>query len=114
MNDKKESVLESLAETLEIDVDTLKEILLLFFDNMPGQIQTMRDDLAQNDFKSIHVISHTLKGTAANLRYNEISETASAIEILAVENVTTAEAYEALFNKLSLLLAHAKMQVFYK
>ena len=114
MEDTQKTNLEQLAQALEIDVDMLKEILILFFENMPGQIDTMREDLAKNDLKSIHVIAHTLKGTAANLHYNDISETASAVEILAVENVTTTEAYEALFNKLSLLLAHAKMQIFYK
>ncbi len=110
----KEKIIEAFAEKLDIDVETLKEVLALFFQNTPTQIETMREDLKGRDLKNIHVVSHTLKGTAANLRYNDISETASAIEILAKEGVTTAEAYEALFNKLSLLLASEKMKVCYR
>ena len=111
---KNNETLIALAETLEIDTDMLKEILILFFENMPGQIGDMRSHLKVNDFENIHIISHTLKGTAANLHYADISKAASDIESLAVAENDNSKEYESHFNKLSLLLSHAKMQIFYK
>ena len=110
----KNETLTSLADTLEIDEEMLKEILILFFENMPGQIATMRKHVPKHEFPAIHVISHTLKGTAANLRYADISQTAGEVEALALGEQGFIEEYESLFNKLSLQLAHAKMQIFYK
>jgi len=112
MEDKKQTLI-TLADTLEIEVDMLKEILILFFENMPGQISAMQAHVPKHEFSEIHVISHTLKGTAANLRYEEISQTAGEIEALALGENGFIEEYEVLFNKLSLQLAHAKMQIFY-
>lgn len=110
----KNEILTTLADTLEIDEGMLKEILILFFENMPVQITTMRKHVPKHEFSAIHVISHTLKGTAANLRYEVISLTAGEIEALALKEQGFIEEYEALFNKLSLQLAHAKMQIFYQ
>ena len=106
--------LTSLADDLEIDEEMLKEILILFFENMPGQISAMKSHASNKELSDIHVISHTIKGTSANLHYEDISKTAADIETLALSGNHTFEAYDALFNKLSLQLAHAKMQIFYK
>lgn len=111
---KNNKTLTTLAEQLEIDTDLLKEILILFFENMPGQIDDMRKDLLKKDFENIHVISHTLKGTASNLYYDDIAEAAKEVEILALAKNSDSQTYEKLFNKLSLLLSQAKMNIFYE
>lgn len=110
----KNETLSLLANTLEIDEETLKEVLILFFENMPNQIATMRKHVPKHEFPAIHIISHTIKGTAANLRYDDISQTAGEVEALALGEEGFIEEYEILFNKLSLQLANAKMQIFYK
>lgn len=113
MNDTEQN-LQNLADKLGIDDNMLKEILILFFENMPGQIVAMRDDIAKHNAPSVYIISHTLKGTAANLHYHEISKAAAEIEVLAKSGSEKKEDYEALFNKLSLQLSHAKMKISYK
>ena len=45
--------------------------------------------------------------------YTNISSTAAEVEKLAVAKHEDAHDYEAYFNKLSLLLSHAKMKIFY-
>lgn len=111
--ENKNHALDALADSLEIDTEMLKEILILFFENMPGQIDNMRTALSKEDFSNLHIISHTLKGTAANLMYTNISSTAAEVEKLAVAKHEDAHDYEAYFNKLSLLLSQAKMKIFY-
>ena len=111
---KNNETLIALADTLEIDTDLLKEILILFFENMPGQLGEMRSSLKDQDFKNIHIVSHTLKGTAANLYYTDIAKAASDIEVLAIAQNEDNAAYESHFNKLELLLSHAKMKIFYQ
>lgn len=105
------TALETLAQQIGVDTDMLQEVLSLFFTTMPKQIEEMKEALDQKDYETIHIISHTLKGTSANLQYAHISETAAEIEALAIAKVS--EGYDALFNKLSIQLAHAKMQIHY-
>ncbi len=108
----KETALKLKAEDIGVDTEMLKEVLVLYFENMPKQIEEMKEAFAQKDFQSIHTIAHTLKGTSANLQYSNISQTAGELEALAIAQ--SDENHDALLNKLSIQLSHAKMQIFYK
>lgn len=110
MNDQI-ATLNALAEKIGIDVEDLKEILALFFKTIPAQIAQMQEAAHISDFETLHVISHTLKGTAANLFYEEISKAAGEIEQLCLAKNPIG--YTPLLNKLQILASNAKMKICY-
>lgn len=106
-----EAALQQKAEVIGIDETTLKEVLALYFETLPQQISDMKTALETQNCTEIHVISHTVKGTSANLYYPDLADTAAQIEQLAIANELQKDLYEALFNKLSLQLAQIKSQI---
>ena len=101
----------ALAENLRVDSEDLKEILSLFFSTIPKQIEEMKVAIEREDFRALHATSHTLKGTSANLLYDNISKTAAEIEAMCLKKAT--KGYTPLFNKLNIQSSNAKMKICY-
>jgi HPt (histidine-containing phosphotransfer) domain-containing protein len=64
-----------------------KEFLLRMIDNFtaqsPKRIESARASLEKSDLKSIHLIAHSLKASAANLGAAKVHETAERLEEMA-------------------------------
>ena len=83
---------ESIARPLELeeglaraggDLEFYKELLELFLESAPAQIDEMRTFDADGDNAALTRVAHALKGAAANLSACEIGATAAAVESLA-------------------------------
>lgn len=64
-----------------------KDFLLRMIDNFlaqsPKRIESARASLQSSDMKAIHLITHSLKASAANLGASKVQETAERIEEMA-------------------------------
>ena len=65
---------------LNIDPDIFKRILSGFRRNNKGTMNKIRAAAAQNDWKSIRLMAHNLKGSAANIRAGDLQTAAQELE----------------------------------
>jgi CheY-like chemotaxis protein len=72
-------------ERVEGDRDFLRELIRLFFDNTPAQLENIRKAIHNKDDETIELLSHTLKGAASYLSADSIEKTTSQIEVAAKE-----------------------------
>lgn len=57
-----------LLNTIDGDVEIMEELVGMFLNSVPEQIESIRTAIGQNDFVVAVRQAHKLKGTAANLR----------------------------------------------
>jgi PAS domain S-box-containing protein len=69
-----------MMERLMNDQDLAKEVLAIFLEDIPQQIQALKDFLAANDKQGIVLQAHTIKGAAANVGGEALREAASRME----------------------------------
>jgi len=62
------------------DENFAKEILEVFLDDIPKQIESLKRSLEASDAKTVERIAHTIRGAAANVGGQALCEVASAIE----------------------------------
>ena len=72
---------ESLLIRLGNDIELVNEILHLFIDTTPEQIDTLKSAVEEKNTELIQYSSHTLKGSAGNINAEKLAGTASLLEI---------------------------------
>jgi HPt (histidine-containing phosphotransfer) domain-containing protein len=77
---------ETLLPRLENDESLVKEILLLYIDTTPGQIDTLKTALEEKDSKTIQYEAHSIKGSAGNISAEKVEKAASLLEITGKED----------------------------
>ena len=65
------------------DEDLYRELLVIFRDSVPVQLENMREALALGDIVAVEREAHSLKGAAANIGARAVSETARHLEYAA-------------------------------
>lgn len=70
-------------ERVERDRALLEELLRLFVDECHGSLRQIRDAWTSRDARALGRVAHTLKGSAANVGADGVSEAAFALERLA-------------------------------
>ena len=72
--------LEDVEMLLEVFLDSSKEILLALKDLTGKTFNRLKESIEKNDLEAIFSSSHAIKGSAANLTLNEISDLAKEME----------------------------------
>ncbi|QFR48758.1 Hpt domain-containing protein [Sulfurimonas lithotrophica] len=94
--------LEAIAKELDFDLEDVEMLVDVFLDSAEEGLVELKDAIAQNDLESIFASSHAIKGSAANIKLDEISSLARNIENSARNNNTMD--YEKEYNKLKELV----------
>jgi HPt (histidine-containing phosphotransfer) domain-containing protein len=69
-----------LLETVGGDEDILKELVHLFLDSMPNEIEVFAGAVNKGDVAAAGRLAHKLKGTSKNMRAVAIGETFARLE----------------------------------
>jgi PAS domain S-box-containing protein len=77
---------EMLIKRMMNDEDLVKDILAVFIDELPQQVNTLLQVLKTKELKAIERQAHTIKGAAGNVSATLIQEAAKALELLAKSN----------------------------
>jgi len=67
-------------QELHLDFGTFKNLLEKFMDTTKGIMSQMYEAVGNSDWDSMQKLAHNLKGSAANIRANQISEAAVSVE----------------------------------
>ncbi len=68
--------------SLEISRD-LEDIVPIFLANRRKDLQTLRDALTEQDFKTIQTLGHRMKGDGGGFGFDRISDIGTALELAA-------------------------------
>ena len=107
---------ESLLIRLGDDSKMANEILSLFIDTVPEQIDILKSAIEEKNNELIQYISHNLKGSAGNISAEKLAGTANILETAGKEgNIKDSESlfsllfeeYEELENVIRQLLNHS-------
>lgn len=71
--------------TVQIDRD-LQDIVPIFLANRQRDLQTLRSALAQQDFETIRVLGHRMKGDGGGYGFDKISEIGGVMELAAARH----------------------------
>lgn len=71
--------------TVEIDSD-LESLIPQFLENRKKDIETLQQLVDSNNLSEISQLAHKIKGAASSYGFNELSELASQMEVLAKQN----------------------------
>lgn len=72
--------IKKVAAELKIPVNVLESIGRDFFEDLVDALIELRRALAESDFEMVRILSHKVKGAAANLRFVRVSEILAAVE----------------------------------
>jgi len=79
---------QALMENLEGDEALFKELIDIFLDTIPSEIESLKDALNKKDSVMARRYAHSIKGVAGNLKAKALSSIALNIEIAAKEDDT--------------------------
>ena len=97
--------MEHLKSALMLDEEQIEYLLEIYHQKMEHSLSELLKAIRNHEYESIAAIAHTIKGSSANFRFDELSRLANVIESSAVqheEEFDFIEAYEVLrteFNK---------------
>ncbi len=74
---------ESALDRMDGDVELLKNIIQIYLEDIPTQIQSLQQALEQNDEQLIQHLAHTIKGASGNIGAAALQKTANQMEIAA-------------------------------
>ncbi len=94
--------LQKIADELEFDLDEVKMLIELFVQVSNKALEELKNGIDTKNFEKIFKSAHKIKGSAANLLLNEISELAKEIEMSGREKNNID--YLLKFNKIELLI----------
>ena len=69
-----------VAQELKIPVNVLESIGRDFFEESAQSLIELRRAYSESDLEMVRLFSHKMKGAAANLRFNVISDLLSSVE----------------------------------
>ena len=72
---------ESLLLRLGDDVELINELLNLFMDTIPEQMDILKSAVEKKDSKLVQQTAHSLKGSAGNISADKLAKTAAILEI---------------------------------
>lgn len=78
--------MEHLKTALMLDTDQIEKLLEMYKAKMEHSLVELDSAIKQNDYESVECISHSIKGSSANFRFEELSRLAALIEKSAAEN----------------------------
>lgn len=89
---------ESLLVRLGDDIELVNEILHLFIDTIPEQVEALKSAVEERNTELIQYAAHTLKGSAGNISAEKLADAASILEIAGKEgNIKDAESLLSVF-----------------
>lgn len=88
---------QSSSDRISVSVDRdLEQIIPIFLENRRQDVQTLRASMAGQDFETIGILGHRMKGDGGGYGFDAISEIGGAIELAvrrrdctAIEQLTT-------------------------
>lgn len=72
--------LKALGENLGLEEDEFIEIVEIFIETAVSDIQKLKEALASNNCEAASDAAHSLKGSAGNLGFMEVSKLSASIE----------------------------------
>jgi len=78
-----------LLSRVDNDRELLRDLLMIFKDDFPRNLEDLRRAVASQDMKAAKVVSHTLKGMLSNLAVAKAAAAAAQLEQLSGGNTTT-------------------------
>ena len=90
--------LQKIADELEFDLEDVEMLLEVFLEGAQENLAELKNGIDSNDLEIIFRAGHAIKGSAANLTLNDISDLAKEIEsnARAGESLNYQEYYEKL------------------
>ena len=90
--------LQKIADELDFDLEDIEMLFEVFLESAQESMKQLEKAINENDLSSIFASSHAIKGSAANITLEEISNIAKDIESNAREenNINYLELYEKL------------------
>jgi histidine phosphotransfer protein HptB len=94
---------------LETDAEFVLELIDLFLDEAPGQIQTISNALKSQDSQTLTISAHTLKGSSLNLGAKQLGAVCFKMEELGrsgkpIPAGTNTQAIETEFERVKVML----------
>jgi len=105
--------LKELMERLGGDQEFLRELLVMFREDVRMNLEKSRTAIAEGDYEGLSRVAHTLKGMLRNLSMGTAAETAAALEQSSQEKQQTGskELLEALAKELEGILPEVEAQL---
>jgi HPt (histidine-containing phosphotransfer) domain-containing protein len=94
--------LQKIADKLDFDLEDIEMLLEVFIESAKESLEILKDAIDINNMEAISSSAHAIKGSAANLTLNEISDIAKEMEHNAREKNSID--YLSHYEKLNLLL----------
>ena len=91
--------IQNLAENLGLDVEDFNELFELYVETTSSELKELKAAIDAGDAEKVHEKAHSLKGSSGNLGFNELYESAKAIDDLA--RVNTLDGLEAMVQEFS-------------
>ena len=94
--------LQKIADELDFDLEDVEMLIEVFLQSAKESMETLKDSIDSNELEKIFHSTHAIKGSAANLTLNDISNVAKFIEHNAREGKNID--YNKYYNQLVLLI----------
>ena len=75
-----------LVDNIGDEKEIIKSILDVFLEDLPSQINFLRDALETEDFIKINSLAHSIKGASFNVGAYKLAKTVKELELYAAEN----------------------------
>ncbi|MDO8453638.1 MAG: Hpt domain-containing protein, partial [Sulfurimonas sp.] len=85
-----------LKDTLLLNDDELRLLIEMFIKKMKKSLPDLENAIHQRDYKKIALMAHSIKGSSANFRLEELQNSAGEMEKMA-QNKNSEYQYEAIF-----------------
>jgi two-component system, sensor histidine kinase and response regulator len=110
---KTEWDLKELMERLGGDQEFLRELLVMFREDVRMNLEKSRKEMAERDYEGLSRTAHTMKGMLRNLSMGAAAETAAALEKSSHENLQaeSGELLEGLAKELEGILPEVEAQL---
>jgi len=89
----------NLAENLGLDVEDFNELFELYVETTSSDLEELKAAIDAGDAEKAHAKAHSIKGSSGNLGFNELYESAKAIDDRA--RVNSLDGLEALVQEFS-------------
>jgi HPt (histidine-containing phosphotransfer) domain-containing protein len=74
---------EEMAKAIGLKVKHIPILIGSFLEESKSLLETMNVQIEESDFEALRASAHSIKGSAGNLRFNELAEMARDIEFAA-------------------------------
>ena len=98
-----------IQETSEGDLDFERELFEIYLEDCQERLTRLRAAIQQDDFESVHLEAHTIKGASANVGTTLLQELAYTLE--QADNTAVAESGLETLDQLDAEFARAKIAI---